>query len=85
MEKSLVEIRACQLISIGSRVMHQMMLMVAEMVQVIHWIGGRRGGRNSGRLIPIVAGMMVLIDEMMCVRVMRMRIEMRGHGRRRWS
>lgn len=39
---------------------YQMMLVMTEMVQVTHRIGRRRRGGNRGRLIPLVARMMVM-------------------------
>lgn len=60
------------------------MLVVAEVIEV-HGVG-RRGGRgDGGRLVPFVARMVVLVDQMVCVGVMRVRVEVSGDGRRRRS
>lgn len=68
--------------SVGGRVVHQVMLVVAEVIEV-HGVG-RRGGRgDGGRLVPFVARVVVLVDEMVGVRVVRVRVEVRGDGRRR--
>lgn len=61
--------------------MHQM-LMVAEMVQVVHWISWCGGSCYSGRLIPVIAWMvvmmMMLIQQCMRIWMVWMMTEMAG-------
>lgn len=49
------------------------MMMLTEMIQMTDWIGWRRRCGHSGRLIPFVARMMmVLIEQCVCIRMIEM-------------
>lgn len=70
---------------------HQMMLMMTEMIQMVHWVGGCSGG-HGGCLIPVICRMvlmmMVLVQQWMRrTLVMRMQVRMlcmmMVHGGRR--